>query len=408
MDATTVKPKSTFVLAAGSAMTFVVLFGFISLFSDMTYEGARSLSGQYLKILGASATAVGFAAGAGELLGYALRLVSGYIADRTKRYWLITITGYTVQLLSVPLLALTGRWEWAFVLLLTERIGKAIRNPSRDAMLSYATKQMGRGFGFGLHEAMDQIGAFLGPIVVAAVLFLRGGLQDDAAAHRAGFAVLLIPALIALILLQFARLRFPRPGELESKTPVVGTKGFSRRYWLYLIGAGLIAAGYADFALINYHFKTIGLAPDRWLPILFAVAMAVDAVAAIVAGTLYDKKGFPVLIGAFGLSALFAPFAFLGNLPLALVGVGLWGVGMGIQESIMRAIIADLVPSDRRASGYGLFHFSFGTMWFLGSALMGFLYDQAIIYIVIFSLIAQFAALGVFFLVRRQAAAGGY
>ncbi|MCC7355903.1 MAG: MFS transporter [Anaerolineae bacterium] len=408
MDAPTVKPKSTFTLAAGSAMTFVVLFGFISLFSDMTYEGARSMSGQYLKILGASAFAVGFAAGAGELLGYALRLVSGYITDRTKQYWLVTITGYTVQLLSVPLLALTGRWEWAFILLLTERIGKAIRNPSRDAMLSYATKQMGRGFGFGLHEAMDQIGAFLGPLIVAAVLFLRGGLQDDAAAHRAGFAVLLVPAIIALTLIQFARLRYPRPAELESKTPVVATKGFSRRYWLYLLGAGLIATGYADFALINYHFKTIGLAPDRWLPIFFAVAMGVDAIAAIVFGTLYDKKGFPVLVAAFSLSALFAPFAFLGNLPLALVGVGLWGIGMGIQESIMRAVVADLVPSDRRASGYGLFHFGFGIMWFLGSALMGFLYDQSVTYIVIFSLVAQFAAIPVFLLVRRQAAVGGH
>jgi MFS family permease len=401
MDAPAVKSKNTFVLAAGSAMAFVVLFGFISMFSDMTYEGARSLSGQYLKILGAGATAVGLAAGGGEFLGYALRLVSGYVADRTKKYWLITISGYTVQLMSVPLLALTHRWELAFALLLTERIGKAIRNPSRDAMLSYATKQMGRGFGFGLHEAMDQIGAFLGPIIITTVLFVRGGSQNDADSNRSAFAVLLIPALVALTLLLIARSRFPHPHNLESKTPVVGTTGFPKRYWWYLAGAGLIAAGYADFALIGYHFKTIGLAPDRWIPIFYAVAMGVDAVAALVFGKLYDQKGFPILIIAFGMAAFFAPFVFFGNLPLAMVGVSLWGIGMGAQESIMRAIVADMVPSDKRASGFGLFHFGFGTMWLLGSILMGFLYDQSVTYIVVFSLVAQLAAIPVFLAIRR-------
>ena len=169
------EPEKQDGISKGTALKFVVLLGVVSLFADMTYEGARSITGPYLAILGASATAVGIVAGFGELIGYALRLVSGYISDRTGKYWTVTLFGYFINLLAVPLLALAGSWEVAAFLMITERMGKAIRNPSRDAMLSHATQSIGRGWGFGLHEAMDQIGAILGPLIVATVLYLNGG-----------------------------------------------------------------------------------------------------------------------------------------------------------------------------------------------------------------------------------------
>ena len=200
---------------------------------------------------------------------------------------------------------------------------------------------------------------------------------------------------MALAILTGARLLFPRPSELESKTPRIGTTGFSRRYRLYLVAVGCFAAGFADFALMAYHFRAVRLAPDQWIPIFYALAMGIDALAALALGRLYDRVGSRLLLGIFAVAACFAPLVFLGSRPLALLGLGLWAIGMGAQESVMRAIVADLVPHERRALGFGLFHTGFGIAWFLGSALMGVLYDQSRIALVLFSVLIQLCAIPV-------------
>jgi hypothetical protein len=253
-------------LSKETALRFVVLVGVVSLFADMTYEGARSVTGPYLALLGASGTVVGLVAGVGELIGYGLRLVSGYLSDRTGRYWAITIAGYAINLVAVPLLALAGRWELAAALMIAERMGKAIRTPARDAMLSHATHEIGHGWGFGLHEALDQTGAILGPLLVAGVLYVRGS-------YQAGFGLLLVPALLALVVLAAARLLYPRPQDLEASTPELRAKGFPRAFWIYLAAVALIAAGYADFPLIAYHFEKVASVPQVWIPIFYAVTM---------------------------------------------------------------------------------------------------------------------------------------
>ena len=386
-------------LSGRSAMTFVVLLGTVGLFSDMTYEGGRSISGQFLKILGSNAVVVGTVAGAGEFLGYALRFASGLAADRTGAYWTIVLTGYSIQLLALPALAFVGRWDLAVGLLFAERIGKAIRNPARDAMLSYATHEMGRGWGYGLHEAMDQIGSLLGPALMGLVLLWRGVAgQDDVHAYQSAFRVLFIPALCAIVALLVARSLFPRPRDLESKTPKASAEGLGRRYWLYVFAAGLVGAGFADFALVAFHLKTTALVPDAWIPMLFAFGGGVDAVVALVAGRMYDRRGFATLIVTFGASALFAPFVFLGSLPLVIVGLAMWGIGLAAQESILRAALANVIPAHRRAYGFGLFALVFGAFWFAGSALMGLLYDYNVTYLALFSAAAELLALPVFLL----------
>jgi len=382
-------------LSKQSALKFVVLIGVVSLFADMTYEGARSITGPYLAVLGATGTIVGVVAGFGELVGYGLRLVSGYISDRTGRYWPITLVGYVINMLAVPLLALAGSWPLAALLMIAERAGKAIRNPPRDAMLSHATQEMGRGWGFGIHEALDQIGAVLGPLIVTAVLYFKGSYQT-------GFAVLLVPALLALSVLLAARLLYPHPRDLETILPELETKGFSRKFWLYLVAASLVGAGYIDFPLIAYHFEKASVVSDNWIPVFYAVAMGVDALAALLFGYLFDRIGFSILITVSFVSAFFAPLVLLGGFYLALVGMGLWGVGMGAQESIMRAAIAEMVPINRRASAYGIFNAGYGLLWFLGSALMGFLYDVSIPYLILFSVAAQLASVPVFLFVRKE------
>jgi MFS family permease len=381
-------------LSRRTALKFVILLGVVSLFADATYEGARSIAGPYLAFLGASAAIVGIVSGFGELVGYGLRLLFGYISDRTGKYWTMTILGYALNLLAVPFLALAGRWEIAAFLLIAERMGKAVRTPARDAMLSHATAQTGRGWGFGLHEAMDQIGAMLGPAVVALVLYFRGGYGN-------AFGLLLIPALLALGVLAAARFLYPRPRDFEESQEKQGKKGFPRIFWTYLAAVALLAAGFADFPLIAYHFNKASVLSEEWVPVFYAIAMGVDALAALVFGRLFDRKGIPVMAFAALISSLFAPLVFLGGFYFALLGMTLWGVGMGAQESIMRAAIAEMVPANRRGSAYGLFNTGFGVFWFLGSALMGILYDLSFPSMIAFSVTAQFVSVPLFLWINR-------
>lgn len=395
-------PKTTMVTEMDPrrrALGFVVLLGVVSLFADMTYEGARSITGPFLALLGASGAVVGLVAGLGELVGYGLRLASGYLADRTGRYWGIASFGYILNLLAVPALALAGRWEVAALLMIAERTGKAIRNPSRDVMLSHAAGSIGRGWGFGLHEALDQIGAVLGPLLAAGVLSVNGS-------YRQAFALLGVAAVLALLTLAAARITYPNPSELEAARAPVASKGLGRAYWLYLVAAALVAAGYADFPLIAFRLQKEGIASAAWVPVLYAIAMGMDAVAALGFGKLFDRFGLPILAIAVLVSAAFAPLVFLGGFTAAMIGMVCWGIGMGAQESIMRATIADLVPSHRRGTAYGLFNAGYGLAWFAGSALMGLLLDHSIGWLVAFSVACQAASMPILLRLSRATILG--
>ncbi len=382
------------------AIFFILLLGLVSLFADITYEGARSITGPYLALLGASAGVVGIVAGAGELIGYTLRFVFGYLADRTRRYWAFTIVGYALNLMAVPLLAFANSWEVAAALIVLERTGKAIRTPARDTLLSHATEQTGRGWGFGLHEAMDQIGALVGPLVVAGILARMGN-------YRLAFAALAVPAVLAMLAIFIARLLYPAP-----ETMRVSRQGGSssrrllpRTFWLYLVASIFIAAGYADFPLLAFHFERTDLIPATWIPLMYAVAMATDAVTALVFGRLYDRLGLRVLSLSITLSLFFAPLAFLGNMAVAFVGIVLWGIGLGAQESIMRAAVADLVPVEQRGTAYGLFNAAYGFAWFVGSAIIGLLYESTLWLAIAFSVLVQIAAIMTLQLIRPTGAA---
>jgi len=376
------------------AIVFVILIGIVSLFGDMTYEGARSINGQYLAILGATGTIVGIVAGLGELLGYSFRLVSGYVSDKTGKYWLVTFVGYFLNLFAVPLLAIAGNWPLAASLMVLERFGKAIRTPARDAMLSYATKETGRGWGFGLHEAMDQIGAIIGPLIVSCILYFKGSFQ-------ASYAVLLIPAICAMAILAIARMLYPRPQDLEIETIHIKKEGFTKKYWLYILAISCVAAGYVDFPLIAFNFQKVAIISEVWIPIFFSISMASAGVAALICGRLYDKIGFSVLIYVTAISSLFVPLVFLDGFFLPLIGMILWGIGIGTQESIMRAVVANMVQMNKRGTAYGMLNIWFGIFWFLGSALMGFLYDISLLSLIIFSLGIQLTAIPILFAVKK-------
>ncbi len=369
---------------------FIVMMGVVSLFGDMTYEGARSITGPFLAVLGASAGVVGFVTGVGEFIGYGLRLVSGYFADKTKAYWPLTFAGYAL-ILTIPALAFTGNWKIAALLIVLERAGKAIRTPSRDAILSHAASNVGRGWGFGLHEFFDQIGAVGGPLIFTFV-FLAGS------NYKRGFEILWIPALLCIFFLTRARTAIPHPEKLEhGAAPEGKVEGLSRFFWAYSVFTFFSVAGAVHFQLISFHIKVKHLGPDVEIPLLYVLAMAVDGAVALAAGKLYDRTGFKGLLLA-PLLCIPIPFlAFGANFWQAAGGVVLFGAIVGIHETIMRAAIGDLTGARKRGIAYGIFNSIYGLGVFAGSTIMGMLYEVSINYIHIFVIVMEAISVVIFF-----------
>jgi predicted MFS family arabinose efflux permease len=303
-------------------------------------------------------------------------------------------------MLSVPALAFAKTWPEAAILIITERIGKAIRNPPRDVMLSHAAKTVGYGWGFGVHEALDQTGALFGPLLVAGMLSMHHE-------YRRAFAVLLIPAVLTLCFLVVARLRYPKPEDLESQAPPkVQVKGFPHVFWLYMAGAAFVAAGFADFSLIAFHFQKTAVVPQLWIPVFYSIAMGISGLGSLICGRLFDRRGIAVLIPLTLLTSLFAPLAFLGGFWIALLGVALWGLGMGVHESIIPAAVATMIPAQKRPSGYGIFTAGYGVFWFAGSAIIGALYQFSMPALIAFCMAAELIAVPIFIRVRQQNASG--
>jgi MFS family permease len=364
----------------------------------MTYEGARSLVGPWLGLLGASAAVVGFAAGFGEFLGYGLRLLSGWLADRTRAFWGLVLLGYGVNLVAVPGLALVGSWQAAVALVLLERAGKALRSPAKSTLMSYAAAEVGAGWTFGVEEALDQIGAVSGPLLAAFAIWV---VRDEPIAwgYRVAFAVLLLPVLANLALALLARRRFPAPESFEPAPSAPLPPGPFRAY---MLASALLGLGFVDWALVAYHAartEQIGLG---LLPVLYAAVMAADGLSAFGLGVLFDRNGLVVLAGSALVSALCAPLVFLEpSGPLLLVGALLWAIGMGAQDSIFKAGIATMVPKHERARAYGVFFAVVGFAWWLGSAFMGWLYDQSLPALAAFSTISQTLAALAFLALHR-------
>ncbi|MFR0357411.1 MFS transporter [Streptomyces sediminimaris] len=362
---------------------FVVWFGVVSLLADVVYEGARSVTGPLLASLGASSLVVGVVTGAGEAAALGLRLVSGPLADRTRRFWGLAIAGYALTVVSVPLLGVAGALWAACVLVIAERVGKAVRSPAKDTLLSHATAATGRGRGFAVHEALDQIGAIAGPLLVAGVLALTGNDYGPA------LGVLAVPGIAVLLLLVRLRARVPDPESFERRLDTAASEPATARartrggrlpgaFWTYAAFTAATTTGFATFGVLSYHLVQRHLLAAAWVPVLYAAAMAVDAVAALATGWLYDRIGPRVLVALPALTAAVVALAFTDTVAVAVAGSLVWGAAVGIQESTLRATVADLVPVGRRATAYGLFAGVVGAASLAGGALTGGLYGYSI------------------------------
>ena len=386
------------------AFAFIFLMGIVSLFSDMTHEGARSILGEYLNLTGASAASIGFVSGFGELCGYSLRILSGFIADKTKKYWTLVITGYALQVLAIPALALVPQNGWIIAcgLVVLERVGKAIKKPAKNTLVSFAASEVGTGKGFAYQEFLDQLGAFLGPVILFVIAAVKGtsNLFDT---YRVCFAILGIPALITIGLVIFSKIKYPNPEMFEKQKEEETEFRFKKSFVFYMIAICLFAFGVADFTLITLHVAKMHVFPDSTLSLLYAGAMAIDAFSALFFGWLFDKIGLKALILSNLISAFFSCFIFTTDSRfLIMLGILLWGIGMGAQESIMKAAVSKIIPSAMRSTGFGIFETGFGIAWFLGSWLLGALYDINPLYLVIISMVSQLLAI-IFYLVCIKA-----
>jgi MFS family permease len=365
-----------------TAFKVIVCFGLVSLFADMTYEGAHSITGPVLTELGGSVASVGIIAGFGEMVAASLRYFSGKLADRTRAYWPIAIAGYAINIVVVPAIALVGSWQAAALLIVAERTGKALRGPARDVLLSQSTAVVGHGFGFGLHAAMDQAGAVLGPLVVAAVVARE---QRFAPA----FLVLGIPAVLAVVAMLVARKVSPAMPAPPASSPAQAIPALFKPY---VIAAGLLAFGFLDFPVLAAHWEQTGLFAPQTIPLLYAAAMGMVGASAFICGRLFDVYGIRVLAVGIAFSILMLPLGMLFGQAGAIASVACWGIGLGVQDATLRAGIAGVVSMHKRGTAFGAFHGVYGVAWFLGSALMGQLYDVSLIALVLLGVVPQVIA----------------
>lgn len=370
----------------------MLLFGLVSLFTDMVYEGARSIIGPYLAMLGASAVVVGAVAGIGDFLGYGLRVVSGYLVQRSRHYWAWTIVGYALTVLSVPLIGFTNAIVPALLLYGTERVGKAVRSPAKDTLLSHASTRTGPGSAFGVHQAMDQFGAMAGPLLLAAVL------AGSAGSYRLAFGVLAVPGIVVIGLLFWLRFRVPDPLAYErgpgpaqetgpgqaapppSASPAgsvaVTPRRLPRLLWQYIATIGLLSVGVAPFPLMALHAQGSGILSAAQVPVLFAVAMAVDGLVGPVAGRAYDRLGPRVLL-LVPVAAATAAISFAARPALVWVGVAVWGVVNGILDSVVKAVITALVDAEERAAAFGWLALARGAGLLVAGVVLGVAYQRS-------------------------------
>lgn len=374
-----------------SPLRFIVGFGIVSALADVVYEGARSIIGPYLGSLGATAAVVGLVTGTGEAAALVLRLFTGKLADRLGRPWPQTVLGYALTAICVPLLSISGGLVGAGLLYNGERVGKAVRTPTRDSMLAHASAEMGRGYAFGLHEALDQIGAMAGPLLIALILALGGH-------YRLAFALLAIPGALALLALLRLRRSAPDPtlwepaAQISEKKKLRLEAGMPRRFWQYAAFSAATMLGFPTWALLAFHLTSRHLLSASLVPVLYALAMAAASAAAVGFGRIYDRVGLRGLVALPPLAVVVPLLSFSTTTGLFIAGAVVWGAGMGIHDSTMRAAVADFVPSHRRGAGYGTFTAIYGLAWFAGAAIIGLLYEHSTTLVVIFTAAVQAGA----------------
>jgi len=376
------------------------------MFGDIIYESARSANSQYLNLLGVSAAKIGLVFGLGEFLGYFLRLVAGVLSDKSGKHWIFMFIGYGM-LIAVPIMGLTLNWNLLFILILLERIGKALRSPAKDTILSKVSEhKVGVGFAFGFQEAIDQIGAFLGPLIFTLIFYVNG--KEAVHQYQLGYKVLIIPFLLLMGFLYYVYRRVNQEKLIQLETGKgLQTDKIQPIFWIYTAFTFFCAIGLVNFSVIGYHLKANNLTSDGNITFFYSIAMVIDAATALFVGKAYDqikkrtgnKTSGLLILMAIPIITLLLPFTTLSSsIPLILIGMIAFGIVIGTHETIMRSSIADITPMNKRGTGYGVFNTVYGLALLGGSSLMGWLYDlNQIGMIIALTFVAEVIALILYF-----------
>lgn len=370
----------------------VTLIGIVSMMGDIVYEGGRGVVPSYLQLLGVSAFIVGFVTGLGDFIGYAIRLISGYLSDKRGTYWTFMFLGYGL-IIAIPLLSITNFWLAAAFLVILERLGKAIRAPARDAIVSVISKGVGVGKAFGLHELLDQIGAVLGPLIVSIILYYTFN------NYSITFAALFIPyiILIATLFYVYFKLRL-KVSESQYSKVKISSNAFSKDFYIYSLAVFVNVLGLVPASLILYKASII-LAPSKmeWVvPLLFMFIQLIDAPSALMSGIVFDRIGTRVLIIPFILSIFTCFFAFQAiELTYLIISCTFYGIVLGMQESVYRAAVSYYVPKESRGTAYGIFNTAYGVGFLLSGVVFGLFLDIGleISYVIMYAILMQILAL---------------
>ncbi len=388
---------------AKNAYVAILLLGIVSLMGDVVYEGSRGIVTPYLKFLGASAFAIAFVGRFGEFLGYALRLVSGRLADTTRAYWLFIFLGYGL-IVSIPLLGITGIWQIAVIFVLLERIGKAARSPSRDAVLSIVSRGVGAGKAFGIHELLDQIGAILGPLIVAGLMFYTSN------NYNLTFSLLSLPFLMLLAFLAYTyrKVGWRKAAEPAEAKPEKGGEKLGKAFYVYTFAVLLNTVGLIPFELILLKAtKILELTKQLWIvPLIYTLIQGVDAPTALFAGFAYDKLKIRVLVLPFILSVVPTFFAMANtDLTMLFVAAAFFGLVLGMQESIYRAAVSGFAPISLRGTAYGIFNTAYGVGMLAGGVAYGLMAELNIPYLAVIAYVLVTQAAAVVLLLKAHSKA---
>ncbi len=361
----------------------IVMIGVLGLFGDFTYEGARSIIPQYFATLGGSALLLGVVLGVSEFAGYAVRLVSGKLADKTRHYWGLFFVGYAINLFAVPLLALAGNYLIAAILIFLERFGRGIRIPPRDYIVSNAASEGKVGRAFAIEEGLDQAGAIIGPLSMAIVLFYRE-------TYQFAFSLLIIPAIIGIIVLIIAHWYYGKKRLASEKNVPLGPMS-SRKFMLYSVAIAISAAGLYQAAFVLYGANSSGVTTYA-IPLIFLVAMASEGFFGVVFGVLYDKIGRNLVYAGLALSIFIPVFLLGGGLAFLSIAALFYGAVTGIQDTTMRAVVGSMITPEKRGSAFGIFNTFYGFGLLVSGVVVGYLFyslNAIILYVFIMQIIAS-------------------
>jgi MFS family permease len=381
------------------AYVAILLMGVVSMLGDIVYESGRGIAPDYLYFLGASAFLVGLTSGIGELVGYGMRLVSGPLADRSHAYWLFIFLGYGL-ILAIPMMGLTNSMWLVMAFVIAERLGKALRSPSRDAVVSVVSKGMGSGKAFGLHEFIDQIGAVAGPAFLG--LMMMWTANNFSLSLQSLFPFYLL--MMAVLYIVYRRIRGTVEEIRRQSSVLEGSLG--KGFWMYSGAVLSNTIGLMPIALILYNgAKILASGGQLWLvPFLYVAVQLVDAPMALVSGYIYDKIGIKFLAVPFALSVLPLAFQSLVGLPGVILACVSYGLVLGMQESIYRAAVTDIVPLGRRGSAYGFFNVMLGAGTFVSGVAFGYMLDASVSPLLMlgFVVVAQIVAVALLLGARRE------